>query len=164
MADDPIAALAAERARRVASSPPRAETAPKPKRGRPPGAAKAPLQKRLQEAFGAIGIVVSVRNEYDGTCILTGAERLSIALDNLAKQNPAVRRTLEAVLAGGAYGEVLFAVSAILLPIAANHGVLPEHVKQPMGVLFSLPTHDGHKPGDVAPTAPDNGDGAASVE
>lgn len=84
-----------------------------------------PLQGRLQEAIGGVGILVCLLNEIDGLAIIEGAERLSIALDKAAKQNPAVKRTLEAVLTGSVWGEVAFAAGAIALPIGVNHGMIP---------------------------------------
>lgn len=160
---DPIAVLAAERAKKAPTPVSSSETPPK-RRGRPPGRpSKAPLQKRLQEAFGAIGLVISMRNPYDGRAILEGAERLSTALDHLARENSSVRRTLEMVLAGGVYGEVLFAVAAIALPIAANHGMLPEQAWQPMSVLFSLPTNE-RRDRDPEQPATGNGNPTAPLE
>jgi hypothetical protein len=100
---------------------PKPDAKPKPT----PGGRQAPLQGRLQEALGGIGIMIALVNEIDGLAIVEGAERLSHALDKAAKQNPSVRRTLEAALTGGVWAEVVFASGAIFVPIALNHRLLP---------------------------------------
>jgi hypothetical protein len=110
--------------------PPRGQEAP-PKRGpgRPPGSKSKPrtrpLEDRLREAFGLIGIGIVAVNEYDGTVFLAGSDRLAKSLSDIAAVNDSLRRVLEAALTGGMYGSLLISVSAIALPIAANHGMIP---------------------------------------
>lgn len=106
------------------------------------------MQGRLLEAISGVGIAVSLVNEIDGLAILQGAERLSIALDKAAKQNPSVRRALEAALTGGVWAEVSFAVGAIAVPIAMNHGMLP-------GTLAGFVSVPGSQNGD-RPKATEN--------
>lgn len=69
--------------------------------------------------------MVFVINQADGTAIITGAENLAKALNNVAKDNAAVYRNLERMLTGSAWGSVFVAAGAIALPIAANHNLLP---------------------------------------
>lgn len=112
---------------------PAKDRAPKPS---PATGRKAPLQGRLQEAIGGMGVMIALVNEVDGLAIIQGAERLSTALDKAAQQSPAVRRTLEAVLTGGVWAEVAFASGAIIVPIALNHGLVPASIG---GAVFPVP-------------------------
>lgn len=123
---------------------PRADTKPKTA----PAGRQAPLQGRLQEAIGGIGIAVAMLNEIDGLAIIEGAERLSHALDKAAKQNPSVRRTLEAALTGGVWAEVIFASGAIFVPIALNHRLLPASLA---GGLMGGANLNGNGPTDSPP-------------
>lgn len=102
---------------------------PKDKAPRAPRPARSkPLKPRLLEAIGGVGLVVSVVHAGDGQAILAGAENLAGALDNLAQENDAVKRALEAALTGSAWGGVIIATAAIALPIMANHGMVPEQL------------------------------------
>jgi len=133
------------RARRRASGSSPDDTAPaKPPRdrSRERSRARVPLKPRLLEAIGGVGLMVSMVNPADGNAILAGAEQLAGALDNLARENPAVRRALEAALTGGAWSGVILAVAAIALPIAGNHGLIPQ-----FGPLSMLPPRG---PGEAA--------------
>jgi len=103
--------------------------------GRPAGAAsKAKLAPKLQELIAVAGLSVAglglargdPRLLYDSERIMEGAERLSVALERAANESPALRRTLEMLVATSVWGELGTAVAAIALPIAANHGLLPE--------------------------------------
>lgn len=90
------------------------------------GGRMAPLEKRLHEAISSMGLMIALVNEVDGLAICDGAERLASALDKAAKQNPRVKRALEAALTGGVWAEVTFATGAIMFPIAINHGLMPD--------------------------------------
>jgi hypothetical protein len=138
------APLDAKKTEPVKPPPSRADTKPKPS----PGGRQAPLQGRLQEAIGGIGIAVALVNEIDGLSIIEGAERLSHALDKAAKQNPSVRRTLEAALTGGVWAEVVFASGAILVPIALNHRLLPASLA---GGLVGSANANGNGPNNTPP-------------
>ena len=118
--------------RKTLGADPERDRAPKPSPS--PGGRQAPLQKRLQEAIGGMGVMIALANEIDGMAIIEGAERLSIALDKAAKQSPAFKRTLEAVLTGGVWAEVAFASGAIIVPIALNHGLVPASVNGALGI------------------------------
>jgi hypothetical protein len=64
-------------------------------------------------------------NMADGSAILAGAPALASALDDLAKENPRVRKVLEGMLATGAWSGVAIAAANIALPILANHDMMP---------------------------------------
>lgn len=83
------------------------------------------LEKQLAETLTSLGVVVYAFDQFDGQTIIEGAPRLAASLDNLARQNPTVKATLERMLAGSAYGAVAASLGSILVPILAHHGLLP---------------------------------------
>ena len=84
---------------------------------------KTNLEKALIESINALDGVVSFVNPADGQVISVQAEPLAGALVRLSKQNAAVKRVLESMMVGGAWGEVLsILIIGIALPIAVNHG------------------------------------------
>jgi hypothetical protein len=117
-----------------------------PRRVRPAKPRKPPLEDRLREAFGLVGIGIVAVNEYDGTVFLAGSDKLAKSLADVAVVNESVRRVLEAALTGGIYGALAMAVSAIALPIAANHGLVPESVAEPICTVFGVETPRASKP------------------
>lgn len=113
--------------------PSRPDKAPRQTGGR-----KRSLTRPLTDLFVSIGAMVSVVNQVDGQIIIEGAPRLAESLNAVAKDNPAVYKSLERMLTGSAWGGVFMASGAIAIPILANHGLLP----------FQLP---GMESGDIPP-------------
>lgn len=83
------------------------------------------LGRKFGEMLAAIGGVLSLRDPHCGTVIVNGAPALGKALGGVARENPRVLAMLDGLTKGGVYGELVFAVLAIALPIAEHHGVLP---------------------------------------
>lgn len=126
-------------------------TAPKPdtppRAPRPPGRpARNNLRARIEEMISGVGLTVFIINAPDGAAILAGAERLAIALDALAAENPSVQRSLERMLAVNAWGQVLAATSAIALPILANHNIIPAELVGLAGPAAPDPNNNGGTP------------------
>lgn len=100
--------------------------------GRPPGfgepkaARKGSLEQRLAGTIGLVGTVVYALDTFDGQQILIRGDTLAKALDHLAAENPAVKRVLEAMMTGGAWGEVVMVIAPMAVAILAHHGVIPE--------------------------------------
>lgn len=134
---------------------PEKESKPKAKAGSKPKAStprKTNLEKALVETINTLGGVVSFVNPADGQVIAVQAEPLAGALVRLSKQNAAVKRVLESMMVGGAWGEVIgILIMGIALPIAVNHG-------------FKWPWEQDDEP-DAPPTiVPDDlGDGGDPV-
>jgi hypothetical protein len=112
---------------------------------------RSTLAPRLESLLGMVGIAVFAVNPIDGQAILTGAPELAAALDQLARENPAVKRVLEQLLATSAWGAVAMATAKILLPIAANHELLPG-----MGARAEFET--------VPPTSPTSPESSAQAQ
>lgn len=126
--------------------------------GRPPGAAKPKLAPKLEELIAVAGLFVAGtalargddRLAYDGERIMAGAGRLALALDKAAQESPALRRTLEMLVATSTWGELLTATAAIVLPILANHGALPELA----ATVAGAPAPPARTPGPEASDTP----------
>lgn len=90
-----------------------------------PRQSRASLSPRLQSLLGTIGMAVFVVNQADGMAIMQGAVGLADALDALARENPQVRKVLEAALQTSAWSGVIVASASIVVPILSNHDLLP---------------------------------------
>lgn len=108
------------------------------------GGRRKNLKKPLEDLFATIGTTVYAFNQVDGTVILQGAPNLAESLDALAREDERVRRVLERMLTGSAWGGVFMAAGAIVLPIMDNHNLLP--VKIP-GLTPDIP--DATTPEDI---------------
>lgn len=101
--------------------------------GRPSNAAK--LESQLTQLFSTIAVagqLATMTNPVvsrDFVIVGHQAEPLAQALVKCAETNPAVRRVLESLVQTSAYGELItVVVGGILLPVLANHGVLPAFI------------------------------------
>lgn len=86
-----------------------------------PGAAE--LERQIHGMLAILGSAVMMFDQFDGTVILTKAEKAAKAMSTLAANHPSIRHGLElgAELAG--WGPVVMVGGEILLPILAHHGV-----------------------------------------
>lgn len=110
------------------------------RRGRPPGSKNkttqislSRIEAALGEQFTLIGMAVMAFNEYDGKVIIEGTPRLAKSVSNLCEKNPAIRKNVERLLAGGTYGEVIIAAGLIAVPIMANHNLMPPGIQHMYG-------------------------------
>src|SRR5680860_966626 len=83
------------------------------------------LELQLTDAFVSVGTVVMFRNEFDGTTIIEGAPKLATSLVELAKGNSKVRSALERMVTATGFAGVGMALMSIVIPILANHGLIP---------------------------------------
>lgn len=110
-------------------------------------------------ALGAY-LVVPPFDQTDLGIVNAGASNLATALADAGDQNDTVRKTCDLILgggSGGAYLQLLLAVSAIAVPICAHHGLLPEAAGSRFGEMIGAPASVHH------PAAP-TGDGAPDTE
>jgi len=96
---------------------------------------KTPTKQSIFGLISTIGTGVMLVNAYDGQRILENAENLADALHKAAKENPALRRALNAALQASTWGAVASAFAPIIVPILANHRVLPPET----ATLFGAP-------------------------
>lgn len=98
------------------------------------------LETRLEEFFG--GVAVAIAATGDPVCsrhVARQAKPLASAWNNLARENPRVRKIIERALSGGAWGEVILVTSATVIPIAAHHGLLPDSFPVPFSFGIGVP-------------------------
>jgi len=119
------------------------DAAPAKKRGRPPGSKNKPkgvtdatLKEGLTSYVGMIGAGLTMfpATQADGLVIIKGGEAWVDSLMVLAKSDARVRRVLETAMTGGAWGGFIISTASIAVPIAANHGLVPQFVANLVGV------------------------------
>lgn len=78
-----------------------------------------------------IGIMVSALNEIDGLAIIAGVDDVADSLIAMAQTNPKLKARLER--AGSKMGllGLVASVAGVAIPIACNHGVIPEVLGMP---------------------------------
>lgn len=113
-----------EAARRVEEpEAPRAERAPRAPSA-PPRARANAMESRLAELFSAPALAFSLAGDmHCAEIINNGGPEMARAWAKLAQENPAVRRVLNTLLEGSAWGGVVLSTLSVALPIAAHHGV-----------------------------------------
>jgi len=115
---------------------------------RTPAVRVKPLEARLTEFFGEIKVheasqmpyytgisgAVAIFNPADGQVIAMKSANMAKAWANLADNNERVKRYLEYMLSGGAWGEVFVATTPVIFAIAMNHGLMPSALFGPFEV------------------------------
>lgn len=153
------------RRRRNAQEPPTGDppptSAPKPPpRASSPGKPIRGLQARLEQFFVAMGLPFAAAG--DMHCAMVFAQRgpaVAEAWSNLAAESPAVKRTLEALLTGGAWAGAISSTVALVVPIAAHHGLaMPDPFS---AVIFGGESSDDDREPEPQSTAAPRANGAA---
>lgn len=93
------------------------------------------IRGALTLALSGVGATVMAVNMVDGMAIAQGTPKLVDSIIMLAKQDKAVRLYLLRIATQSAYLNVIGSVVAILIPIMANHKLLPPIFAAP----FALP-------------------------
>jgi len=132
-----------------------ADKAPRKPRGARKAASVATLRKQLLANVTNAGVLISAFPPLreDGFVIVEGAEDLVDAWVNLAETNPKVMRSLQLMCAGSAWSAAMMATASIGIPIAANHGLIPEFLahmvtaqRDPSAVLAAVKANGGSEP------------------
>lgn len=90
----------------------------------------------LTKLYTGIGMSLMPFDMVCGTAVIESAERCAIALDDLAKQNHAVRKMLFAITQTSAIGTVLVAHMPILVAIMVHH--MSGFKESPAGVMAQM--------------------------
>lgn len=85
-------------------------------------AVRASLNQLVMFAGGGL----SVLNRVDGKIVMDGGPNLVTALVDLAEEDKSIRRYLDFLSKPGKYGPLVLASAAIVIPILANHNLLPQ--------------------------------------
>lgn len=149
---DALAALTADGAKPKAEAAQRAEGKPRARRkptsrqAPTPRTSSASLEKRLTQTFTTIAVLVSAFDPVCGATVNERASDLAGAWARLAAQDPRVRKALEALMSGGAYGEALFMTALTIIPILRHHGLLAFDIGgmfgEPADVLSVVPNDE----------------------
>ena len=97
---------------------------PKKKAGRPTVADR--LKDQIEDMVNSIALAVSMTgDQHCATILAQGAPGLAEAWTDLAKQNPGVKKVLEAMVSGSAWSQALFTTFGIAIPIMQHHNLMP---------------------------------------
>jgi hypothetical protein len=125
---------------------------------------RAQVYEQSLQTIGLIGHLAAGRwfTTADHGVWLNGAPGLANALADVGDENENIRRACDLILAGGgggAYVKLIMASAMIAVPIAANHGWLPESAGQRFGAMIGVMAQpgtaqpaSGTAPSDVAAT------------
>lgn len=102
--------------------------------------------KQLVQFYGMIGMLVHPVDPFCASAILTQAEDMARSMDQLAAENPAVRKVLDKLFAVNAYGVVISAHLPVLMTIATHHVPrLREQFAQQVATMAGVdPSQNGH--------------------
>ena len=118
------------------------------------------IEDGLTQAFAMAGLGLSMWNLYDGMVIGENAEKLAQAWTKVAERNPTVKKYLLRMLSGGDWAGAIMITSAVIVPIAANHGLVDNELiglSRTLGV--KLPTFQEIEPAPLEPTGKSNANG-----
>lgn len=104
----------------------------KPTESRRSSGTRAPAWAKASEVENALNLIfkfggaaVVAIDAVDGHAIADGGPAISKALVDLGRTDKKVRRYLEMMAAPGKYGPLTIAVAGVVVPILANHGMIP---------------------------------------
>jgi hypothetical protein len=114
------------------------------------------IQDGLTQLFVLLGLAGSVWvDEWSGQVIVLNAERNARAWADLAAQSPTVRKALEGLLVGSAWGTAIGTTAMTAVPILARYGVLPlDTLAMAAGQGVKLPDAPDQAPPAERPPAP----------
>lgn len=102
------------------------------------------MERKLEDFFTYFSLpFAAVGDIYCAEVIAAGAPQLAEAWAALAKENANVKRVLDKMMQGGAWGGVVVSTAAVVIPIAGHHGLLPASLQ-----FFA--SGDGQHPGEGA--------------
>jgi hypothetical protein len=91
------------------------------------------LEARLNDTVKTIGQFWQLKDPVCGGTLEIQSPQIAKSLDKLAKENPAVRRFLNKLMEGSAWGEVFLAFFPLLAAIAIHHEMIPDEYKPILG-------------------------------
>jgi hypothetical protein len=138
-------------------TPPRGRATSQGRATRPPTTPK--LQRRLEEFFVApAAVYAATGHHYPAQIIALRSPQLAEDLYQLAQESLAVKRVLEKLLEGGAWGGVIVSAASILIPVLSYHNVVP--IGDPFSAFLPAPQVDTRRP--IVPPPPGPGNAATT--
>ena len=87
----------------------------------PPMPRKGNLAKQFTQLYTSLGTFLMPFDAACGGAIINAAPKCGEAMENLARENPAVRKALLAMVETSVWGQVIMAHAPIMLAIAIHH-------------------------------------------
>lgn len=91
------------------------------------------IQDGLESTLVGIGVFVSPFDDFCGPHLIQQGPVTAAALTEAAKQNPTLKAILFKFVQTSTMAQVVGALGALLVPIAAHHGLLPGSITGAMG-------------------------------
>lgn len=113
------------------------DTQPASEKKKPTGVRSTPLEKKLEKFYGGIGMAVFGFDQHCGQVIISNAGSMAASLDQLAKQNPEVRKLLERLMETSAYGLVIAAHAPVVFAIALHHSPKMQELTENVGARMA---------------------------
>lgn len=110
------------------------DTTPKQEQEKPPPSPGKPaskvLQQKLTQFFVSLALPFAAAGDtHCAGILIQRGPVVAEAWANLAAESPAVKKTLEGLLKGGAWAGAISSTMAIVVPIAAHHGApIPDFI------------------------------------
>ena len=125
-----------DRAPKVVKPPPKRDDKPPPSSngpGRPKGTANrgtvANIENTITEFLNGVALAFSFQgNDVCAVVFTHRGPKVAAAWAELARQNPNVRKTLERLMQGGAWGGVAISTISLLMPIGQYYEVIPANI------------------------------------
>jgi hypothetical protein len=107
------------------------------------------LEVELNKHVSMIALIVMTREPFDGQIIAGNQDRFIKAWLEVARTNAKLRKALIRITSVGAYGEAVTATLAIVAPILAHHGTLPNS-EAILGFCYRSPMVNMPDPNETA--------------
>lgn len=126
---------------------PRTERAKRESRPIPPKPRQGQLVKQFTDLYVGIGTMMMPFDSICGQAVIASAPKCAESLENLARENPAVRRALMALVETSVWGAVITAHAPILLAVAMHHvPAVRNNMPTPVGPSGVTHGNAGHGP------------------
>jgi len=119
-----------------ATAPPEQTDEPAPRRSRSLGGQRGSLREQIKDAVMMTAAVAAVKDPRIFVAIEATVDEFAIAWDNVAKQSPAARRYIKAMLTGGVWISAFGATLAMTVTVLACTEKLPENFAA-LGYFFT---------------------------
>lgn len=89
--------------------------------GSPRNTRQTKFAKRIEDLYGGIGFCVGMFDPYCANAILANAKTMAESMEQLALENPEIKKWLERLMMTSAWSGVLVAHMPIIMAIASHH-------------------------------------------
>jgi hypothetical protein len=112
------------------------------------------MARQLEEFVGSLAVMATPLDTYAGEVIAYRSRELADAWARLAQKNPTVKKVLQGLLEGGAWGEVVMVSLSVAIPIAWNRGLVRDDIAMPFVMTGPVPPSDDVRQHEHEPPPP----------